>query len=29
LVNGPPAFTVDEFGQQCMYRCSETHVFAR
>jgi hypothetical protein len=18
LVNGPPAFTVDEFGQQCM-----------
>jgi len=20
LVNGPPAFTVDEFGQQCMYQ---------
>jgi hypothetical protein len=26
LVNGPPAFTVDEFGQQCMYRCSDPSV---
>jgi len=27
LVNGPPAFTVDEFGQQCMCQRRDVRVF--